>query len=173
MKNLMIVTHPDDELIFGGAQLLNGEEWHIVCLTHECDSRGQQFKDIHNEMGNTYDILDHPDNKYDGTIKADYILDLFDIIESQQWNKIVSHGLEGEYGHPQHMELHKIVAHICKENQLKLYTFGLSEVKLDDNILAQKLHWLNKYNDGIRNFNISNQYHKWIEHESCVEFHNV
>jgi LmbE family N-acetylglucosaminyl deacetylase len=33
-NKLMIVSHPDDEVIFGGSALLEEEGWRVVCLTN-------------------------------------------------------------------------------------------------------------------------------------------
>ena len=36
VKKLMIVAHPDDELIFGGAELIkHGPEYKVICLTNK------------------------------------------------------------------------------------------------------------------------------------------
>ena len=36
---LMIVTHPDDELIFGGRLLLDKKGWKVVCITNGSDNK--------------------------------------------------------------------------------------------------------------------------------------
>ena len=60
-KKLMIVAHPDDETLWGGAHLLEGD-YLIVCLTHGGDAvRSAELRSIAEATGNACLILKYPD----------------------------------------------------------------------------------------------------------------
>ena len=47
----MIVAHPDDETLWGGAHLKSGN-WFVVCLTnHFTDVRKNEFKSVMEKAG--------------------------------------------------------------------------------------------------------------------------
>ena len=58
----MIVSHPDDESIFGGAALLREQGWKVICLTNGNDKiRSKEFCEEMKIAGASYEIWDHPD----------------------------------------------------------------------------------------------------------------
>ena len=63
-KKLMIVAHPDDETLWGGAHLLEGD-YLIVCLTHGGDAvRSAELRSIAEATGNACLILKYPDKTF-------------------------------------------------------------------------------------------------------------
>lgn len=59
--NLMIVAHPDDETLWGGAHLKEGK-WFIVCMTNQYTaSRKAEYKKMLAASGAKGIILDYPD----------------------------------------------------------------------------------------------------------------
>lgn len=169
MNNLMIVAHPDDELIFGGAKLLDGNDWTIFCLTNGNTPRAEYFNKIHNEMHNHCIITNHIDINEPQEIHPQSLELLEGLIIGHSWDEIVTHSLEGEYGHHQHIALAKCVSGICHllNKQLFTFSFDINE-PISEELLKQKRYWLNQYNDGVRNFNISTRYDNWIYCEKIV-----
>ena len=138
-KKLMIVAHPDDELIFGGAELIKyGNEYKVVCLTNlNNKKRKVEFIKVMKELNvNDWEILDYPD-KLDNSVK----FDIKNIINSRKWDKIVTHNPIGEYGHPQHKLIFDHVKNITKN----FYVFSKSNNKLENKILTKKLDLLKLY----------------------------
>lgn len=142
-KNLMIVAHPDDEIIFGGQELLwNAGKYKVVCVTGGNDEiRSTEFKNAMDSVGVTdYEIWDYEADLY--TPFPDDVLTKLDrVINEHNWGKIVTHNPVGEYGHPQHRDLHLKVKSITDE----IYVFCKIPQMLDDKTLNKKRELLRLY----------------------------
>tara|TARA_B100000900_G_scaffold403063_1_gene409688 strand:- start:780 stop:1457 length:678 start_codon:yes stop_codon:yes gene_type:complete len=109
---LMIVAHPDDEIIFGGYDLITEKNWLVVFCTndfkrqHMIDASSKYFK--YNAL-----LLSHADGMLNG-IRFHYKLYNFleTIIKKKKWDTIVTHNSVGEYNHIQHVQVHKMVSNI-------------------------------------------------------------
>lgn len=123
-KNIMIVAHPDDETIWGGANLMK-ESYFVVCLTNNYHAkRSKEFLQIMNFTNNSGILLDYPDCQ-DGIIdnwsnvEEGILKDLTTILNYNNWDKIVTYGPDGTYGHIHHKKTSKFVTIITK--RLKKY----------------------------------------------------
>lgn len=122
--NLMIVAHPDDETLWGGAHLKEGK-WFVVCLTNQYTKhRKDEYKKVIAEAGAKGIILDYPDIFYKLDKKWDkdnwiYVSegvynDVLKVISYKEWNLIVTHSSTGETGHRQHIKTDQAVTTVCK-----------------------------------------------------------
>jgi len=173
----MIVAHPDDELIFGGAELIKyGSEYKVICLTNKSNEiRSKEFKRVMEKLNvGSWEMFDYEDALY-----PTQQFDLEDILMSRQWEKVVTHNPIGEYGHPQHKLVFDAVLNITKI----FYVFGKSPQKLDQNILDTKNNLLILYaseepiiNQLLTNngdwFKSNDPFTNYIEHE-CIEKYDV
>lgn len=92
--NLCIVAHPDDEMLFAGT-LINEGDWELVSLTG--GPRASQFPGTCLGFPDEWRII-HPD-EYRQWRHAVSELDLHPDL-------VVTHNRMGEYGHPHHMSVH-------------------------------------------------------------------
>lgn len=130
-KKLMIVAHPDDEALWGGANLYK-DRYFVVCLTNGFKlKRANNFKELLKFTNNSGVILNYPDVqdhiRDDWSEVRDGILkDLSTLFKYQYWDKIVTHGPEGTTGHIHHKKTSKFVTKIAKKyNEYNnLYYFG-------------------------------------------------
>ena len=105
----MIVAHPDDETLWGGANLFL-YSYFVVCLTNGYNERrAKDFRQILNFTNNGGIILNYPDLKDSNKIRDDWsevkngiLKDLSIILNYKNWNKIVTHGPDGTTGHIHH-----------------------------------------------------------------------
>ena len=135
-NKLMIVAHPDDETLWGGAHLKSGN-WFVVCLTnHFTDVRKNEFKSVMEKAGIKGIILDYPDLvrdankkwvKYDwDSVKDGVAADVTKLIKSKNWDLIATHSPAGETGHIHHKNTDQAVTNACRStgNYDKLWYFG-------------------------------------------------
>lgn len=131
IDNLMIVAHPDDETIWGGAHLIK-DNYLVVCITCGRNRiRYHELKRVMKETNNSFLALYYPDKTFgkrnDWSKSYNKIYnDLEKIIKLKKWDTIVSHNYSGEYGHIHHRLTNKIVTDIYNDLELdnKLYFFG-------------------------------------------------
>jgi LmbE family N-acetylglucosaminyl deacetylase len=129
--NVMIVAHPDDETIWGGAHLIR-DNYLVICIT--CGTNNTRVKEIKSVLKETNDqliMLGYPD-KVNGqrsdwkNDKTNILSDLKRILSLKKWNLIVTHNAEGEYGHEHHKMTHSLVLDAYNDLNLNedLYFFG-------------------------------------------------
>lgn len=128
---LMIVAHPDDETIWGGNHLKQGN-YFVLCLTNQSNEiRSKEFYEVMKQSNSEGLILNYPDKtngKRDDwkSSKAKITEDIKYIIQQNDWQEIVTHNPDGEYGHNHHIMTNQIVTSIARQEGCidKLYYFG-------------------------------------------------
>lgn len=127
---LMIVAHPDDETIWGGAHLV-ASNYLVVCVTNGRNSvRKNEFFNAISHSDDKGLILEYPDKTFGKRDTWDYVYDdikddLDKIINYKEWTLVVTHNPDGEYGHIHHKMTSAIVTDIMKtETKNGLYYFG-------------------------------------------------
>ena len=144
VDNLMIVAHPDDEYIWGGAHLLS-DNWLVVVITNgDNKTRKPEFEAMMAATGDTGLILSYPDKVGGKRSNWEYWspairADLETIINYKAWKQIVTHNKDGEYGHQHHIFTHKLVTEAYDnghQSGTPLLFFGTyyRNVELPDNL---------------------------------------
>lgn len=142
VKKLMIVTHPDDETLWGGSHLID-DEYFVVCMSNGWHKkRSGDFNRVMKQTGDKSVILNYPDVRKDWTIngKYGYEMDTYStcreamekdiqmLLTYKDWEMVVTHNPNGEYGKYHHQQISKMVTQnfdkILKEKS-ELYYFGL------------------------------------------------
>lgn len=128
---LMIVAHPDDELIWGGGHLIE-DDYLVVCITRGNDEkRKKEFEGVMEATDDVGMILSYPDkiagkrSDWKGW-KKDIQQDLDTIINYKDWDIVVTHNEKGEYGHQHHVMTHSLVNKACEKvkTKAKVMYFG-------------------------------------------------
>lgn len=130
-SKLMIVAHPDDETIWGGAHLLDGG-YLVVCITNGYNTeRADEFRKAVEQSGNTPLILSYPDKVFFmrddwSDAKKDIESDISRIMSAKHWDIAVTHNPKGEYGHIHHKMTNELTVQAFNETcgADKLYFFG-------------------------------------------------
>ncbi len=185
--SLMIVAHPDDETIWGGSHLLNGN-YTILCITNgDNKTRKAEFKKILEQTNSKGTILSFPD-KTNGkrnnwkSCKKDIKKEIKKMIDSKDWKEIVTHNPNGEYGHIHHKMTSKMVTKILKSEKKvdKLIYFGkYTSQKNKDNLIneesilskdyKQKLKLCDVYSSQKK---VMNHLHHMLKHENWIPYAN-
>ena len=128
---LMIVAHPDDEFLWGGAHLLD-DDYLVVCITGGNNKiRRPEFEEMSAATNSRALILSYPDKIWNK--RSDWYFwknaiqtDLETILNYKAWELVVTHNEDGEYGHNQHIMTHELVdsAYISARSTAKQYYFG-------------------------------------------------
>lgn len=155
-KKLMIVAHPDDESIFGGHHLLNDSSYLVVCVTCGTNiTRNFEFNTLMDKYNVQYLSLGFPDinsnNEVDDweDVKTDIYKSLDYIINYKNWDLIVTHNPNGEYGHIHHKKVSSMTSFISvfNEKQDNLFYFGYDKRKnrINERDLFLKKHYIFTY----------------------------
>ena len=157
----MITAHPDDEALFGGAELLTHSKEYKVVVVDEYHSEDRREEFIASMKFIGIEEYEHWTGYKGG---EDYhreklIYELLRVLRERDYKKIVTHGENGEYGHPRHRATHDILAHLRPE---KLWCFGRGK-RLGDDMIEKKrkllkcyrsqeevLAWFNPWHEIIR-----------------------
>lgn len=183
-KKLMIVAHPDDEMIWGGAHLLE-DKYFVVCITNGNNGvRASEFKKVLKATDDDGIILRYPDKTNGERDNWEKVYekiseDLSKVIKAKEWELVVTHNPNGEYGHKHHIMTNSMVSDICMENEKTdiLHYFGIyykkvtlesNNIKMEDigeELLKKKEEVLKIYDsqgDTVEKLGHMNKYENWL-----------
>jgi LmbE family N-acetylglucosaminyl deacetylase len=133
MEALVIVAHPDDEIIWCGGLLLRRTKWRwtILSLCRAGDIyRAPKFQRVCDRLGARGVIADLDDGS--PPAELDGPRDIAPLIRRhvghERWDLCITHGANGEYGHPRHRQVHEEVVRLARGGELvcrKLWTFAV------------------------------------------------
>jgi len=117
VDKLLIVAHPDDEVLWGGLNLLLQPGWFVVCSMHLNDSvRSLEFyKTMSLANVTKYVMYDVPDEYTEDPREAAKLYDgsLFEkgiqSLSKHPWKLVLTHNVTGEYGHEHHKKVNQLV----------------------------------------------------------------
>lgn len=111
MHALLAVAHPDDELLFAGALLLEHPEWDWTIVAATGGIRESQFHALPDHLAE-YGVRSKVLNVGLPDVH-DEVPDMSKLAKALSWftpDLVVTHGPTGEYGHPHHVAVHDTVA---------------------------------------------------------------
>ncbi len=128
VNKLMIVAHPDDETIWGGANLIK-DNYLVVCIT--CGTNKVRVEEIKNALDYSNDkllMLDYPDKVMGKrsnwkSERKQIRKDLRTVLEYKDWDLVITHNPDGEYGHQHHKITSSMVTELYGKRD-NLYYFG-------------------------------------------------
>jgi hypothetical protein len=136
----MVVAHPDDETLWGaGIILRNPGDWTVVaCSTPMSDPvRAVKFEEALRRLGAKGRVSPYLET-FSSRLPMDVDIDGFDVI--------VTHGANGEYGHPHHCQ---VSDHVRAHASCRVITFGFETgaevLRLTAAEAASKAHALQAY----------------------------
>jgi len=181
-RKLMIVAHPDDETLWGGANLFKNR-YFVVCLTNGFNlKRANDFKKLLKFTNNSGIILNYPDFQDNirndwSEVKTGLLKDLSKLLNYQYWDKIVTHGPDGTTGHIHHKKTCKYVTKIAKKYNKynNLYYFGKFYKKkipkylprISDEELSYKKKEINIYRSVIKT--IHRLWYHFLPYENWIK----
>lgn len=142
VNKLMIVAHPDDEMLWGGANLLLDNGWHVIVCTHgnEDNSRYLELSNSIKYAGvfkweafNIKDEYTEDQELADATFmnKSSPLYKHLLKLSKQKWDLVLTHNNKGEYGHAHHIAVHNLVKSLFKNSQFFQVNKKLNKKLLD------------------------------------------
>lgn len=121
-KVLVVVAHPDDEIIWmGGVLIRNRDKWNttIISLCRKEDKdRAPKFFRVCKELNANGFISDLDDEKL-SPVDEKQIIKRIKKFADEKYDYIFTHGENGEYGHPRHREVNRAVRQMLNTGLLK------------------------------------------------------
>lgn len=136
---LMIVAHPDDDVIWGGSHLID-DDYLVVCITCGVNqARVKEFKKVMSATEDNYIMLGYPDKTNGKRDNWDNVYDLISnslevIIDYKDWDLIVTHNPDGEYGHIQHKMTSEIVTNLASLDDLMYFGHYYETDEIPENL---------------------------------------
>jgi LmbE family N-acetylglucosaminyl deacetylase len=146
VDKLLIVAHPDDEILWGGMNLLMQPGWFVVCASHLSDPvRSIEFYSSMSFSSVTrYVMYDVKEEYTDDPIKSDAQFSGTPFEEglrqlaSHNWKLVLTHNDSGEYGHEHHRSVNRLVKKYFKD--VKTFEVGPKltdkQIELKRNLLV-------------------------------------
>ena len=132
MNAAIIVAHPDDEIIWAGGFVLQHQDynWNVLALCRANDPdrepKFQRVCDLISADGTISDLDDSspwqqidPHSEIGGRVLEHF--------GNREWDLVLTHGPNGEYGHERHRQTHQAVAALVEGGELRterLWTFA-------------------------------------------------
>lgn len=138
---VIIVAHPDDEVLWAGGLILSLPQitWHVLTLTRRSDpDRAPKFRCAMRELGVTGDMADLDDGPGQEPLPSAEIQQaILDLLPPVKYDLVLTHGPKGEYTrHRRHEETFSAVNALWERGKL----FRSGEL------------WLFAYEDGGRQY---------------------
>lgn len=122
-RAIAIVAHPDDETIWMGGFILKHPElkWTIFSLCRASDpDRAPKFKRVCDHYGAKMIMADLEDDDKLSLKKSLPVIEkiISENISGKKYDYLFTHGGNGEYGHPRHLGVNKVVGKMLKEKKI-------------------------------------------------------
>jgi LmbE family N-acetylglucosaminyl deacetylase len=104
--------------------------WGLFLVAREHSASGEtalnfirrsQFIKAMKFVGASYVMLNHADHLGSGNFDPTLAHALASLLSERSYELIVTHGKNGEYGHPQHRAVHEIVCRIAPRNRICVF----------------------------------------------------
>lgn len=137
---LMIVAHPSEETLFGGATLASQpNQWKVICVTNGDNwIRRREFETVMQMSKSDFEIWDYPDNQFDSFNEDCLRKSICRVIYEKFWSVILTHQENSEHLHQQ--QIHNTVKSIvCNA---RVFQFG---DQMKDSLWTPKLTLIQQY----------------------------
>ena len=170
VDKLMIVSHPGDDSVWGGAHLLS-DNYLVVCISCGFDKDKTSVFQKNLQISKDHGIMmGYSDKFYFSNDYKKIKKQIKYILKYKNWKEVVTHNPDGEYDNYQHKQINKILNDLSATN---LHYFGKyysereldkldKETTLDRKLIQQKINMVKKYADVYNNYKHMLPFEDWI-----------
>ena len=175
IDKLMIVSHPGDESVWGGAHLLT-DNYLVVCVSCGYDeNKTNDFLKVMDYSKDPVIMMGYSDKVYFNSDYKKIKKQIKYILNYKNWSEVITHNPDGEYNNYQHKQINKILK---EQNVSNLNYFGKyysskeldkldKETTLDGDLISDKIKNMVKKYDGLYDdYKHMLPFEDWIEARS-------
>lgn len=121
---IMIVAHPDDELLWGYRHLAQDpKSWKVICVCCASDpTRVKEFQAVMRVIGvDNYEMWDN-ENTIIGWRLHPLTVSRIELELVKGYDVVITHNWYGEYGNLQHMAVHRAVVAVATANNVQVFS---------------------------------------------------
>ena len=165
---VLFVTHPDDDTLFFHTAIKEYKPYVALMVTGWSIKRLRDFIKVMNNYGvrfRAYDTFEDGKNA-----EKKIINQINEVLNISDFKRVLTHNSEGEYGHRNHMRVHKcVVSNVddveilvpVSENELQQYP-------LPSEIVEEKTFIFNNYY--LTETFVLDEYSDWVKNEKLVRY---
>ena len=171
---IMVVAHPDDEVLWGGLTLAREPGWGVLCLTNaSTEDRKRAMARAMEVLDCRWQIFDIPDRRTKEPSDEDrsQIRSLLQPVFESNVSSILTHSPDGETGHRLHVAISDVASELAGERPLSYFSFdpAFDAELAEPQAWARKVSAMQEYFGDLRSMSGNDALHvKLSRHERPV-----
>lgn len=162
---VLFVTHPDDDTLFFHQAIKEYKPYVALMVTGWSIKRLRDFNRVMKQYGVRYRAYDTAEDKQNTEKKI--LKQIDEVLKLKNFNRVITHNADGEYGHRNHQLVHKCVVSKSNSEILVPVSKEIIENYPVSNVIYQEKKDIFK-NMYITETFVLEEYSVWVKNEKLV-----